>query len=108
MHRWPGSAVVMLAFLLLFSSAECMITCVVPCPAASHRSLPPCHRRPAPTNDGSHACSHPLTMAGVPQSSSTQLGFADSAESMFVTVVCSPQSQVFLERLQAASPSPPG
>jgi hypothetical protein len=62
------AAVVFLALLLLFSSANCMMACAfVPCASvnsySAQQSLPPCHRHHVPAKNAPTACAHPLIVA---------------------------------------------
>jgi hypothetical protein len=68
-------AVVLLALLLLFGNAKCMMACALgPChTSASQTNLPPCHRHRAPANEAPPACSHLLAIADAGQVRDTHL-----------------------------------
>ena len=67
-----GRLIVLLAFALVWSSAQCAALCTVePCRGASGSTAgePPCHHRhPAPANQIPAPCPHQVLQADVPQS----------------------------------------
>lgn len=102
-------SVVLLAMLLLFSSANCVVACVVaPCRTASPSTVPPCHGHHSPASNTPIACSHPLTIADTAHSPAAHLAspgfvvlqFFPSATSL-LCLECGPEAAVH-------SPSPFG
>lgn len=75
MNSRKGRPVVLLAFALVWSSAQCAALCTVePCRGASGSTAgePPCHHQHrAPANQVPAPCPHQLLQADVPQSFAT-------------------------------------
>jgi hypothetical protein len=110
MGRSSQISVLLLVVLLLLSSAQCMMGCVVaPCHAASQSSLPPCHRHHAPANQVPPGCSHPLTMEDTGRSSAADLVIADfTAAPLFPPIAFLSASQVIDQGVTPGTASPPG
>jgi hypothetical protein len=70
MRSFCRLSAVLLTFLLVLGTFQCVMSCTgAPCaasasPTASQSKLPPCHRhRQLPTDEASRSCSHPLLVA---------------------------------------------